>query len=101
MLSLNLNKKFSTFKKNIISVIELKALAKQRCVKGYYKLRNAELIHKLETHPDVNGQVLIPGFEIPRNATRSVNTSAILDQPMITLQYCNQHKYSLPKACKR
>ena len=64
---------------NNITVIKLKALAKQRGIKGYYKLRKAELIHKLEAHPGINEQVLIPGLEIPRNATRSVNTSAILD----------------------
>ena len=64
-----------------ITVIKLKALAKQRGIKDYYKLRKADLIQKLEAYPDVNEQVLIPGLEIPRNATRSVNTSAILDQP--------------------
>ena len=37
------------------------------------------MIQKLENHPDVNEQVLIPGLEIHRNVTRSVNTSAILD----------------------
>ena len=37
------------------------------------------MIEKLEAHPDVNEQVLIPGLEIPRNTTRSVNTSANLD----------------------
>ena len=63
------------------TVIKLKALTKQRGIKVYYKLRmcinSAELIHKLEAHPDVNEQVLIPGLEIPRHTTRSVNTSAI------------------------
>ena len=43
----------------------------------------AELIQKLKAHPDVNEQVLIPGLEIPRNTTRSVNTSAILDDPIL------------------
>ena len=32
---------------------------------------------------DVNEQVLIPGLEIPRNTTRSVNTSAILADPIL------------------
>ena len=62
-----------------ITVIKLKALAKQRGIKGYYKLRKAELIQQLKDHPDVNEQVLIPGLDIPRNTTRSVNTSAIFD----------------------
>ena len=50
-----------------ISVIKLKTLAKQRGIKGYYTLRKAELIQKLEAYPDVNEQVLIQGLEIPRN----------------------------------
>ena len=60
------------------TVMKLKTLAKQRGIKGYYELRKDELIQKLEAHPDVNEQVLIPGLEIPRNTTRSVNASAIL-----------------------
>ena len=66
-----------------ITVIKLKTLAKQRGIKGYYKLREAELIHKLEAHPDVNEQVLIPELEIPRNTTTSANTSAIFDDPIL------------------
>ena len=66
-----------------ITVIKLKTLAKQRGVKGYYKLRKAEFIQKLEAYPDVNEQVLIPVLETPRNKTRSVNTSAILDDPIL------------------
>ena len=65
------------------TVIKLKTLAKQRGIKGYYKLRKAELIQKLEAHPDVNEQVLIPRLEIPRNPSRSVITSAILDDPIL------------------
>ena len=68
---------------NNIPVIELKAMAKQRGIEGYYKFRKAELIHKFEALPEVNEQVLIPGLEIPRNTTRSVNTIAILDQPTL------------------
>ena len=37
-----------------ITVIKLKALAKPRGIKGYYKLRKAEMLQKLEGHPDVN-----------------------------------------------
>ena len=66
-----------------ITVIKLTTLAKQPGITGYYKLRKAEFIQKLEAHPDVNKQVLIPGLEIPRITTRSVNTSAILDDPIL------------------
>ena len=39
---------------NNITVIELKAIAKQRGIEGYCKLRKAELIHKLEALHEVN-----------------------------------------------
>ena len=96
-------KKIFLIQTDNITVIKLKVLAKQHGIKGYYKLRKAELIQKLEAHPDVNEQVLIPGLEIPRNITRSVNTSAIfmIQFWMITIQYYNQHKHSLPKAFTR
>ena len=68
---------------NNITVIILKAIAKQRGIEGYYKLRRGELMHKFEALPEVNAQVFIPGLEIPRNTTRSVHTSAILDQPLL------------------
>ena len=86
-----------------ITVIKLKDLAKQRGIKDYYKLGKAELIQKLEDHPDVNEQVLIPGLEIPRNTTRSENTSANLDDPIpddIT-PVLKKHENSLIEAYKR
>ena len=46
------------------TVITLKTLSQQRGTKGYYRLREAELIQKLEAHPDVNEQVLKPRLEI-------------------------------------
>ena len=66
-----------------ITVVKLKTLAKQRGIKGYYKLRKAELIQKLEARPNVNEQVLISRLEILRNTTRTVNISAILDEPIL------------------
>ena len=83
MDNIGLKKKYSSLKMDNITVIKLKTLAKQRGIKGYYKLRKAELIQKLETHSDANEQVLIPELEIPRKPTRSVNTSAILDDPVL------------------
>ena len=68
---------------NNITVVKLKTLAKQCGIKGYYNLRKAELIHKLQAHPDVNVQDLKLGLEIPRNTTRSVNISAVLDVPIL------------------
>ena len=80
---IDLNTKFSSLKMNNITVNNLKVIAKQRDFNGYYKPRKAELIHKFEALPEVNVQIVIPGLEIPRNTTRSVNTSAILDQPIL------------------
>ena len=61
--------KWSGFRDNIFLikyeqhyVIELKAIAKQHGIEGYYKPCKAELIHKLEAFPEVNEQVLIPVF---------------------------------------
>ena len=83
MGNIGLRKNVSSLKMDNITVIKLETLAKQRGIKGYYKLRIAELIQKLEARPDINEQVLIPALEIPRNTTRSVNTSVILEDPIL------------------
>ena len=83
MASFDLKSTCSSLKINNITVLNLKAITKQRGIKGYYTLRKAELTHKLEAIPEVNEQVLIPGLEIPRYATRSVNISAFLYQPIL------------------
>ena len=57
--------KFSSLKMNNITVIELKAIATQHGIECYYKLRKAELIHKLKALPEGNEQVLIPGWKYP------------------------------------
>ena len=61
----------------------MKTVAKQRGTNGYYKLRKAELIQQLDAHPDINEHAVILGLDIPRNTTRSVNTSAILMEPIL------------------
>ena len=80
---IGLKKKYSSLNMDYIALVKLKTLAKQRGIKGYYKLRKAQFIQKWEAHPDVNEQVLISGLEISRNKTRPVNTSAILDEPIM------------------
>ena len=40
-------------------------------------------MHKMESLPEVNDQVLIPRLKIPKSTTTSVNTSAILAQPIL------------------
>ena len=83
MDNIGLEKKYSSLKIDNITVIKLKTLAKKRGIKGYYTLRKAELIQKLDAHSDVNEQVLVPDLEILRNTTRSVNTSAILHDQIL------------------
>ena len=78
-----LKNEYSSLKMDSITVTKLKALAKQRRIEGYYKRRKAELIRKLEAHSNVNEQVLISGLEIPIHATKLMNTSAILDVPIL------------------
>ena len=50
----DLKTKFFSLKMNNITVIELKVIAKQGGIEGYYKLRKAEFIHKLEAVTEVN-----------------------------------------------
>ena len=83
MDNIGLKKKYSSLEMDNITVIKMKTLAKQRGIKGYYKLRKAELIQKFEAHSDVNEQDLIPELEIPRKTTRSLKTSEILDDPIL------------------
>ena len=59
MECIGLKRKYSPLKMDNITVIQLKALAKQPDINGYYKLRNAEFVQKLEAHPHVNEQVLM------------------------------------------
>ena len=56
MDNIGLNKTYSSLTMDNNTVIKLKDIAKQRGIKGYYKLRKAELIQKLEAQPDVNEQ---------------------------------------------
>ena len=58
------------------TIVQLKAIAKERGIKGYYKLRKAELIHALE-------------------ATRVVEQKVIYLMSrfrMTPLQFYNQHR---------
>ena len=40
-------------------IVQLKAIAKERGIKGYYKLRKAELIHALEATRSVEQKINI------------------------------------------
>ena len=75
MDNIDLKKKYSSLKIDNITVVKLKTLAKQRGIKGYYKLRKAELIHALEAVRLIEQKVtyLMSRFR------------------MIPLQFYNQH----------
>ena len=57
------------------TVVQLKAIAKERCIRGYYKLRKVEVIHALKAARLVEQKVthLISRFQ------------------MISLQFYNKH----------
>ena len=54
---------------NSHTVVQLKAIAKERCIKGYYKLRKAELIHSLEATRFVEQTRSIFDESIPNDPT--------------------------------
>ena len=51
------------------TIVQLKAIAKERGIKGYYELRKAELIHALETIRLVEQKSNIFDEQIPNDPT--------------------------------
>ena len=51
------------------TVVQLKAIAKERGIRGYYKLRNAELIHALEATKLLEQKSIIFDDPIPNDPT--------------------------------
>ena len=61
--------KYSSLNKDNITVVKLKTRAKQRDIKGYYKLRKEELIHALEAVRLVEQNSNIFDEPIPKDRT--------------------------------
>ena len=51
------------------TIVQLKAIAKERGIKGYYKLRKAELIHALEATRLLEQKSNIFDEQIPNDVT--------------------------------
>ena len=65
------------------TVVQFKAVAKERDIRGYYKLRKAELIHVLEAIRLVEQKSNIFDEPIPKNPTPVVQpTSSFLTKVM-------------------
>ena len=82
------------------TIVQLKTIAKERGIKGYYKLRRAELIHALEAIRLVEQKSDIFDEQIPNDPTpvfqptpwRSSNVATKVKQNI---------KNSLLRVCKR
>ena len=61
--------KYSWIKMDNHTVVQLKAIAKERGIRGYYKLRKAELIHALEAARLVKQTSNIFDESIPNDLT--------------------------------
>ena len=70
------------------TVVQLKAIAKERGIRGYYKLRNAELMRVLEATRLVEQKSNIFDEPIPND-------------PTPVLQHLGDHQILLQKASKR
>ena len=57
------------------AIVQLKAIAKERGIKGYYKLRKAELIHALEATRLVEQKSNIFDKQIPNDPTPILQTT--------------------------
>ena len=69
MDNIGLKKEYSSFKMDNITVVKLKTIAKQRGIKGYHKLKKAELIHAVEVVRLVEQKCIIFHEPISNDAT--------------------------------
>ena len=93
------------------TVLQLKAIAKERGIRGYYKLRMAELIHVLEATKLVEQKSNIFDDPIPNDPTpisqptpwrpSYITTKVKQNIKNVAAKTCKKQKNSLLKVCKR
>ena len=80
----------------------MKAIAKERGIGGYYKLRKAELINTSEAQRLVEQKSNIFDEPIPNDPTPVLQPSPCLENHQISLQKASKiQNNSLQKVCKR
>ena len=82
------------------TVAQLKAIEKERSIRGYYKIRKAELIRVLEATRLVEQKSIISDEPISNHPTPVLQPTP-WRQSIIALKNMQNIKISLPKACKR
>ena len=87
-------------KMNNHTVVQLKAILKERGIRGYYKLRNLELIHAFEAARSVEQKSNIFDESIP-NVPTQVLQQTHWRTSNITTNVKRNIKISLKKACRR
>ena len=87
-------------KKENHTVVQLKAIAKERGIRGYYKLRKAELIRVMEATRLVEQKNNMFDEQIPNDPT-PVSQPTPWRPSNITTKVKQNIKISLLKVCKR
>ena len=82
------------------TIVQLKAIAKERGIKGYYKLRKAELINALEATRLVEQKSIIFHEPIP-NDLNSVLQPTPWRSSKVATKVKQNTKNSLLRVCKR